>query len=186
MEYTIEDVKWPKVHFDNIEPRKEGLHLTDVVRSIIDRSSSFRGKGKGFTDIELTAEIGLLWERVFSLVYRDKFAVRIPQLQLDGIWMSPDGVDSDPLDEVPLVVAELKCTWKSSRSTLIDNFYYMAQVKSYCYALETNVAIMHVLYLMGDYRGSGPLYRTARIRFTDWELEENWTQILNEKERMGR
>jgi hypothetical protein len=35
---------------------------------------------------------------------------------------------------------------------------------------------------MGDYKGSGPIYRVARIRFTQKELEDNWRMILQHKE----
>jgi hypothetical protein len=58
----------------------------------------------------------------------------------------------------------------------------MCQVKSYCYALDTPVAVMRIFHLNGDYRGSGPVYRVARIRFTEKELEDNWRMILRHKE----
>ena len=151
-------------------------------------------KGKGFSDMQLTAEIGLLWERVLSKIMREKYAMRPPQICVDGIWMSPDGIDfssclaigPDPSDIVPVVLEEYKCAWKSSRHSPADNFYYMAQVKSYCRAIDTNVAVMRIFHVMGDYKGSGPIYRTARLVFTQHELEQNWAMILKEKERMGK
>lgn len=187
MNIEIEDVKWPEVMWDDDEKREEGLHLGDVTRSLADRSGlGYKpGKGGGFTDMELTAEIGLLWERVLSLIMRDKYAVRPPQIESDGIWMSPDGIGPDPKGEVPLVVEEYKATWKSCRNPPTDNFNYMVQVKSYCRALDTAVAVMRIFHIMGDYKGSGPIYRVARLEFTKWELEQNWDMILREKERMN-
>jgi hypothetical protein len=61
----------------------------------------------------------------------------------------------------------------------------MSQLKSYCYALETNVSVMRIFHIMGDYRGSGPIYRVARIIFSQYELEQNWNMIIKEKERMN-
>lgn len=185
MEYTIADVKWPKTLFDDTEPRQPGLHLGEVIKSLLNNSG--RGyNGRGFTDLELTAEIGLLWEDVLSKVMRDKYAVRPPQIQKDGIWMSADGIGEDPIGEECFVVEEYKAAWGSSRKSPADNLYYMTQAKSYCYAWETPVVVFRIFYIVGDYRGSGPVYRVARIRFTEYELAENWIQILEEKKRMGR
>lgn len=183
MEISIEDIKWPKVQFEESEPRAKGLHLGTVIKSLME-SSGLGYKGKGFTDMELTAEIGVLWERVFSKVMVEKYAHRPGQIQIDGIWLSMDGIGPDPLGEVPIVVEELKAAWASTRRSPIDNFYYMCQVKSYCRAIGTNVAIMRIFHVMGDYKGSGPIYRVARIVFSSWELDQNWKMILREKERM--
>lgn len=184
MQIEIEDVKWPKTLFDDEYPRPEGLHLSEVIKSLME-SSGLGYKGDGFTDMELTAEIGLLWEDMLSRVMAAKYALRPPPLQVDGIWMSPDGIADDPLGVVPLVVEEYKCTWQSTKRSPIDHFYYMAQTKSYCYALDTTVCIMRIFHIMGDYRGSGPIYRTARIMFTRYELEQNWQMLLRHKERMN-
>lgn len=183
MEIDFKDVKWPKTLFDDEEPRAKGLHLGAVIKSL-QESSGLGYKGAGFSDMELTAEIGLLWEQVLSKVMGEKYAMRPPQIQSDGIWMSPDGIGPDPLEEVPLVVEEYKATWQSTKRSPLDNFYYMCQVKSYCRIMGTKIAIMHIFYIMGDYRGSGPIYRVARIKFTEYELEQNWNMILRHKEEM--
>lgn len=183
MNIEMEDVKWPGVMWDDDEVREEGVHLGDVTHSLKSRSG-LGYKGKGFQDMNLTPEIGLLWERVLSLVMRDKYAMRPPQIQEDGIWMSPDGIGPDPEGKVPLVVEEYKATWKSTRRSPAEDFSYMVQVKSYCRALDTHVAIMRIFYIMGDYKGSGPIYRVARLEFTRQELDQNWAMVLKEKERM--
>lgn len=183
MEITTKDVKWPETLFPNDEPRQEGVHLGDIIKALMD-DSGLGYTGPGFRDMELTAEIGLLWEDILSKVMGDKYASRPPQICEDGVWMSPDGIAPDPEGEVALVVEEFKCTWKSSRSFPDTNFYYMTQVKSYCRALGTNVAIMRVFHIMGDYRGSGPIYRVSRIRFSEMELEQNWEMILKHRDLM--
>lgn len=193
MEISFVDEKWPKTLFEDTEPREEGVHLSAVIKSLMD-SSGVGYKGKGFSDMELTAEIGLLWERALSKIMREKYGLRPPQMLTDGIWMSPDGlqfcsaltIGPDPEAVVPIVLEEYKCTWQSSNRSLADNFYYMAQIKSYCHSLDTPLTIMHVFYIMGDYRGSGPLYRKARILFTREELKANWDMIVKHKEEMER
>lgn len=183
MMMEIEDVQWPKTLFDNTEPRQPGIHLSDVTRDLIN-SSGLGYKGGGFTDMQLTAEIGLLWEDVLSLIMARKYATRPVQVREDGIWMSLDGICPDPKGEYPLVVEEYKAAWSSARKTPDQNLSYMMQVKSYCRAAGTPCAIMRIFHLMGDYRGSGPLYRVARFVFDDRELEANWQMIVAHKERM--
>lgn len=185
MDLKINDVKWPETLFEDEEPRAKGIHLGEVIKSLSERAG-LNYKGKGFSDMELTAEIGLLWERVLSKVMGEKYAMRPPQLQVDGIWLSPDGIGPDPEGEVPIVVEEYKAAWKSTKSSPADNFQYMVQLKSYCYAVGTNVAIMRIFHVVGDYRGSGPIYRVARFVFTRWELEQCWAMVLKEKMRMRR
>ncbi len=177
----VEDVKWPKTMFEDDEPRAEGIHLSSVIKSLQD-AAGLGYKGGGFTDMELTAEIGLLWERALSKIMGEKYGVRPPQIKEDDIWMSPDGIGPDPKGEVPLAVYEYKATWKSIKQLPVDNFYYMAQVKSYCRALGTTIAIMHIFHIMGDYKGSGPIYRVARIEFTQQELDQNWEMICRHNE----
>jgi hypothetical protein len=183
MEVVTTDELWPKTLFEDDEERQPGLHLGEVTRSMLNRAG-LGYKGAGFNDMELTAEIGLLWERGLSRIMADKYAFRPPQIQKDGIWMSPDGmgIGTDPLGIAPITVEEYKATWKSSRNQPEDVFGYMIQAKSYCLVMGTNVAVMRVFYIVGDYRGSGPVYRVSRILFTDKELEDNWAMVLREKD----
>ena len=194
MDIIIKDEQWPRALFEDADEREDGLHLGYVVKSLMDKSG-MGYKGDGFKDLELAAEIGLLWERALSKIMREKYAIRPPQLLVDGIWMSPDGVSTDdplssmsvgpdPEGEVPLVVEEYKATWRSTNKNPIDNFYYMTQTKSYCRAVGTTVVVMRIFHVMGDYKGSGPLYRVARIKFTEYELQSNWEMILKHKRRM--
>ena len=194
MDIIIKDEQWPRALFEDADEREDGLHLGYVVKSLMDKSG-MGYKGDGFKDLELAAEIGLLWERALSKIMREKYAIRPPQLLVDGIWMSPDGVSTDdplssmsvgpdPEGEVPLVVEEYKATWRSTNKNPIDNFYYMTQAKSYCRAVGTTVVVMRIFHVMGDYKGSGPLYRVARIKFTEYELQSNWEMILKHKGRM--
>lgn len=183
MEITVKDVKWPKTLFKCDEKRESGLHLSTIIKSL-QESSGIGYKGKGFSDIELTAEIGLLWEDILSLIMGEKYAMRPPQINVDGIWMSPDGIGPDPDGEVPIVIEEYKATWQSTNRSPIDNFYYMCQLKSYCRAIETKIAVMHIFYIMGNYKGSGPVYRVARIKFSQYELDQNWNMVLKHKKEM--
>ena len=183
---STEDIKWPRVTFDDIEPRQPGLHLGDVIRSLSETLGTNPGRkgGGGFQDMKLTAEIGLLWEDMLSLIMGQRYAMRPSQMVRDGIWMSPDGIGYDPDGQYPMAVEEYKATWQSTRRCPSENWRYMTQVKSYCRAVGTPCAIMRIFYIMGDYKGSGPIYRVSRIVFDPRELEDNWRMIVRHAEGM--
>lgn len=162
--------------------RSPGTHLTDVLKSA--EQLLFQEKSvqtRSFGEPRCCMETGFLWERLLTLVFRSALGVRLGEVDLDGIAGSPDGIGDDPQDEFPFAVEEYKATWKSSRRRIEENWLYMAQAKSYCKMLGTQVCVFRVLYIVGDYRGSGPQYRKYRIRFTRRELEDNWRMVLNHK-----
>lgn len=161
-------------------PRAPGLHLTDIIRYIQDSINPYTGDG--FDDQRLTMEVGFIWEDLLSYVLGDRIGKRLNDLECDGIYCNPDGLGYDPLDGKTPVVEEYKCTWRSINRSPTEDHRWMMQVKAYCNVLHTRVAVMYVCYLMGNYKGSGPLSRAYRIEFTEQEIEENWNAILAHKD----
>ncbi len=182
---------------------KDHLHLTEVI-SFIQEASGTAYKGPGFADMPLTQDVGFIWEQVAERMTSDRHfsehvwalefkeawkalqSVRSGEVIADGIACSPDGTGPDPLGEYEKAVHEYKCTWKSSKNHPTDDWRYMTQVKGYCYAEQTPCAVMQVLYLMGNYRGSGPIWLPVRIVFTQQEIEENWQMIKNNAENLRK
>ena len=110
---------------------------------------------------------------------------RIGEVIKDGIIMSPDGLGVDPDGDVSGVnLEEYKLTWKSIKSHPKDNWNYMTQIQCYLNGVGLNCCIMRIIYIMGDYKGSGPVYKKFVFEFDDYELEENWQMILNHRDRM--
>lgn len=162
------------------------IHLSDIAKYIEYKMGYMkRSKGVEDWDMELAAEVGFLWEDVLSRAFADRYAARVGEVELDGIVGSPDGLSpNDPLGQEPLVNEEYKATWRSVRKTPTDIWYWETQFKSYCHMLGVNVTVARVLYLMGDYKGSGPLYRVFRMEFTPFDLRENWKMILDHRDEM--
>jgi len=99
--------------------------------------------------------------------------VHLGAFQVDGIWLTPDGFN--PAERA---VYEYKVTWRSSRTFQPEyDFAYMAQAKSYCYGLGVNRAVFIILFIVGDYKGSGPQVVRCEFTYTDEELQENWQMI---------
>lgn len=161
-------------------PRSPGLHVTDVIH-YLDTKLHGPHKGPGFSDLPLTMECGFLWEDLLGHILADRYVIRPPELTCDGIALSPDGIGPDPDGLVPAVLEEYKFTWMSTNKPPEKVWRWMIQIQCYLHATQLTVALLRVLYVMGDYRGSGPLYRVFRLTFTPDELLQTWTMILNYK-----
>lgn len=186
------------------EPRSLGLHLTDVIKSI-EKEMGWNYQGKGFKDQWLTMDLGFVWEEVLSKAWSSRHHALSPfhemifrpgEVEKDGIVGSPDSIGpmiglikSDGtvmVEPSPKpILYEYKLTWKSIKNSLLDNWYYATQAKAYCAMTSLTSCFWHVCYLMGDYKGSGPLYRQCYVEFTQAELDANWDMILSHAKEKG-
>ena len=174
-------------------PRSPSLHLTDIIRSL--QSSLGLGKVAQGWEMSVCADIGFLWEDAFSLAYRDKWSGMIHrpgELTLDGITGSPDGWGPDPLGKVPFANHELKCTWRSFNRRPEDDFYWMTQFKCYCKMMSAaaggvpmTVTCLHVFYMVGNYKGSGPKHAHHRFEFEQHEIDTAWGMVVRHAREKG-
>jgi hypothetical protein len=107
------------------------------------------------------------------------FALDVGEIERDGIMMTPDGVN---FDDEGAYVEEYKLTWKSSSHDPIGVFKYRMQGLGYCKGLGLTRVLYRIMHLMGDYKGSGPLYRECRVRFTADEVLSNWEMLVNNRD----
>lgn len=167
-------------------PRSEGLHLTDIIKSLMRKSGIEPGKLNWDQRTVFTA--GFIWEEVLDSLWADVFSKALARLlaraydwyftgeiSLNGITGTPDGLDVNR----EWTLQEAKFTWRGVKNKPEDNWYYMTQLKSYCKMLRINKALLHVFFCNGDWRGSGPIYQPWLFTFKQHELEENWAMILN-------
>lgn len=155
------------------------LHLSDIYTDL-ERVLFTKTSNADMTN-PLWAEVGFLWEDLLTRVLADHCGARPGEVELDGIVGSPDGYDPDSG-----ILYEYKSTWKSVKNAHPkDVWKWMTQVKGYCMMLGVSTVIFHVFYIMGDYRGSGPLYRSYLFTFTERELQENWQMLKNHAKSRG-
>lgn len=168
---------------DAVETGK--IHLSDIAKYIEWKHSLGEPIKATDWDLMIAATVGFIWEDVLSMMLGNRYAARIGEIELDGVVGSPDGLsDNDPWGVYPVINEEYKATWKSMNFPPEKNWYWMTQFKSYCHMLGVKVTLLRVLYIMGDYKGSGPRYRVFRIEFTDEELKANWDLILQHRDEM--
>lgn len=160
------------------------IHLSDVAK-YIEYKMQFGPANAIDWDMMAAAEVGFLWEDALSLALANRYAARLGEIEKDGIVGSPDGLNvHDPFFQSELHNEEYKATWRSVKKTPQDIWYWLTQFKSYCYMLGVDVTICRVLYLNGDYKGSGPIPMVYGLKFTPEELEENWAMILRHRDEM--
>lgn len=189
MELTIVDEKFVPLSPDEPRSNDNRAHLTSIARYIRDKAGlGYRETG---WDRDVTMEVGFMWEDVLTRVFKDRmakirhsFIIRPGEIELDGIVGTPDGLGPDPLGIQHLVLEEYKATWRSTNKSPADNWDYMVQTKGYCKMTGTTVVVMRILHIVGDYRGSGPQYRVARIEYTQDEIDQNWAMLQASKDKV--
>jgi len=191
MEYYILDDKYPPI--GSGVDRTPGLHLSDILEFIELHMGVKYGTGWDRTQV---MDSGFVWERHLERTIAEVRCARIGEVELDGILMSPDGlgIDKDGISTregkiiVPPsgkpILMEYKWTWKSSINMPWDNWRWMTQIKSYLKGVNMDIAIMHIAYVNGNNRGSGPQYRLCWMRFEQEELDKNWEMIIRNKNKL--
>jgi hypothetical protein len=164
-------------------PRSGGLHLTDVLNKIEQEMNWTKNEWQP-EQLRWAGELGFIWEDLLSFIFAERMAIRVGEVECDGIIGSPDGLGFDPEYEDRMVLEEYKCTWVSAKRMPVDKWRYMAQIMSYLHMLDLDVCIMRILYIWGYWNGEGPVPRTCRIRFTKDEIEDNWAMILKYAEEL--
>lgn len=185
-------------------PRSEGLHVSSIIRCIAMDTGILTPESaedvqlidvREITDpvALLRISIGLAWEQYYipEILGPLMGVIDHPgEMILDGVYMTHDGESvelfvSERQQSFEEVVHEIKATYKSTRTVgdLNTQWMWLAQVKAYCLAKRTDKAMLHVLFLCGDYSYPiTPQLRCWLIEFTSVELEDNWSLLMAYKE----
>lgn len=179
MKCTKLDIPFP---FRAQSYREPGLHLSEIIQDLAmtlypkkytARFDSLPEDKQA--EIRLRMELGFIWEDALAIAFGSGFAPRYDNVERDGIWMNPDGVDI-----MDGVLYEYKCTSTLSNKSPVDNQLWMWQVKAYCWAFGITTARMYILHIDGDGKyPKHPVWAPWEIEFTLQELEENWMIITN-------
>lgn len=161
--------------------RSSGVHLSGVIKYVLTTAGLL--DADDLTDImPLRMAVGIAWE-AFAVQLWPGLIWQPGEVSADGIIGSPDGVTGDCLEE-------FKATWKSRLEKseakgvrppdrkIVEQRMWMLQLAGYCHMKGLTRARIHVLWVMGDYRGSGPQYFTYLIEFTKEELERTWNNMI--------
>lgn len=181
-------------------PRSSGLHVSDLVRAAaIDlRLFTPDDETAGFSQPSINRMCaGLAWEEWLERQYAGRVQFHPMELDVMGAKGSPDGFSLSPGGS--LCVHEFKFTWKSANTPIARCWYWLSQIMCYLFGVGactlgsgTYGAYLHTYHVMGDYRGSGPIYRVTYLEFTQRDIAENWAlletyrpQVMKEIEARG-
>lgn len=197
-------------------PRSPGLHLSNIIRGIAIKTGILdKLEAESLSLVEVSGEdwwatldeptklriaIGLAWEQWY-IPTLEGVVDHPEELKVDGIYMSRDGESLDIIYHetrpaywealyTPTLI-EVKATFKSVKTVkdIKKQWMWMAQMMGYCHVMETHIAILHVLCVVGDYkikRISSPFGKEMGVydiepkllvwqfEFTEYELERNW------------
>lgn len=175
--------------------RSKGLHVSDIIRDLAFRHGYLDIKWKD-NDIESDPERaveGLAFEKWLFTEHYNHILHQPGEVTLDGIAGSPDGLSFDPD-----ILHECKFTWKSlpkRTSDLVDGnpkwWMYLTQIQAYLKMLNMRTCHLHIYFVNGNYKwdhpqGVGTCYRVYEMKFSTWELDENWAMIRNHAKHLRR
>ena len=198
---TVTEIDAPLFLPESDEPRSPGVHLSSIIRRIAiqegilttdeEESMGLLSDHREITDpvAILRISIGLAWEQYYipRILGPALDVVDHPgEMLVDGIYMTPDGesvgivhVEKRGKKRHDSIVHEIKATYKTARKDIRKQWMWIAQMRSYCRAKGTCHAMLHVLFICGDYsRPIKPMLRTFVFEFTQEELDSTWDLML--------
>lgn len=167
--------------------RPKGLHVSHIIHDLCVTVDPKRyGGDEGLPWLKITAGLALEQqiEKVLSVAIPGGF--RPGPIKKDGIWMSPDAVAMDPWR-----IREFKLTWYSLKTKPCpehDVYWpWRVQMMAYCIGIESQIAELWPFHVNGDYPvgAPSPKLEPMVITFSEQELVENWTMLVNQAKYRG-
>jgi hypothetical protein len=159
-----------------IKTKREGVHVSTLLYCLKKQQMD---NGAEETRLVPTDQEVMLFALGWGLqdVMTPKSA-ETPTLVKDGITYRPDFVFA-----LKDWVCELKTTRMSSTKGLMRQFPegWVKYMKAGCLITERNTYDLTVLYILGNYKPPFPEIKSYRFTFTEEELRDNWTWILERK-----
>lgn len=163
--------------------RSPGLHLSQIILDMAETVSPREPISE--QELHFYGAGGFIFERVWSAAHADAIAcgdlVRPGEFERDGIIGSPDVLDFN----IPRLI-ELKCRWMSARKfDHLEKYFFweLLQIKCYLAMIGWDEAELTVFFVAGDWRPPVPCVRSVLLNFTEQEIEESWSSVLNHARR---
>lgn len=167
-----------------MQGRSEGIHVSHVIHDLCIRLGHYEDRGKDSGPDMSRMQLGCALEH--AIVHR--YALDSPgryvqpgELELDNLFGTPDLYDTE--DDA---IHEIKLTWSSSRNEVGSKklWRYWRQLECYCKMIGTRVGRLHVGFVNGDYKFTGPEMYVWERRYEQEELDKNWEMITKHARRL--
>lgn len=191
------------LNFDHRGSRSPGLHLSNVL-DVMDEhynntrfndeplSSIFRNTPThdyGSNPAIMRVIMGFAWEEwLFKALASPYFVAHPGEWVLDGIIMSPDAVEVRVDLDGSLLLHEVKYTYTSSKTPVVEKRRWMWQAASYLKGMSAHYGelctdvVMHPYHVCGLGRGIDPIYQPQFVSFEPEEIDMVWQEVQRFKE----
>lgn len=182
-------------------PRSPGQHVSGIIRCMATEMGILKpewAEELSLVDVReikdptaiLRMLIGLSWERYYvQEILAPKLGVvhQPGELSYDGVYGSPDGESLSTFllegkNRLESVMHEIKSTYKSVNTVgdVTGEFMWLSQIKAYCKMRGTTHAMLHVLFICGDYKFPiRPIPKMWQLEFTQQEVDDNWSLLMD-------
>lgn len=167
--------------------RKRGCHVSNVLRYIaVEAGNKAWAKDLEDDELPLRMALGLMWEE-FAVTLYPEIRWQPDEMECEGLILNIDGLSTTPINGMDFDCdEEFKFTAKKAKSAedfMRDEWAWLHTARAYCYGWDTNVTRFHVGHYMGNYRGSGPIYRRYAFQFTEAEIYLTWAMLQKNRQR---
>lgn len=179
-----EDLAFP---YRRQEPRAPGLHVSNVIRDMMETAGVAAGHGPIDDVARRKIEAGYVWEDALSEAWARGAEGRVGVIRpepvvVDGIVVSPDGIDCGRG-----LVVEYKFTARSAAGKEPVPEGWLWQVGAYCRCYGMTEAEIHVCHFNGDYRERRrPMYCRWDVAWNVAELRKRWAALVAHADRMRK
>ena len=171
---NVDAADFANISEEQLHERTAGLHVSQIIRHIMETSGLAKDNSFSDDDLNMFAVIGRLWEQMLAdVMFKPPRYQRPGEIEVDGIYGSPDAVDTEDG-----VLAEYKVTWLSSNRAIESFFKYMLQVKAYLYMLGLTRCRLYVCFICGNYKPPLPQFKAWQLDFSPHELKDNWRVLV--------
>lgn len=164
--------------------RTPGIHLSGILHYIAIESGMRKVIEQMDEDeLPLRMAMGLAWEEFAASLY-PAMLWQPGEVSYEDVLMTCDGHSFDANDVFSL--EEFKLTWKKRKDGAAfcrEEWYWLQQARGYCWGYGADTVRFHVCYVMGDYRGAGPVYMRYVIQFTENEINTSAKMLVANRER---
>ena len=160
------------------------VHASDIYSELNEIVNPPKPLGK--RDLNVYRLFGFVFERIMAQVYQ---AMDPARYQVLGEWRH-DGITCSPdiLDMQERRVLDCKATWKTlaKLDTLEKDFFaWVTQNKAYCKPIGWVAGGLVIFFVNGDYKDSGPVMVELALEYTQQEIDENWSMMVNHAKNRG-
>lgn len=151
-----------------------GFHASGLLNHMLQTAQPATGRARD-DDPTLRFEMGYVWEDLLgSFLFRSEMG-QTP-METAGIITTLDDFDIELWE-----VREFKATWSSLNQPLRNRWYWLHQMRAYCYVTGALSSLLAVFFINGDWRPPAPQVKLYRFFWKQWELDQTWRMLVQHR-----